>query len=170
MSVLRGAPSRIDAGLANGVHMRRSVIHRQASVCGAVPFTTMSMTFPKSLIVLALITISIPPSDAATVSWDASDDTSIHGYRLYRAEGTCAVHGYFFLTNSYGVGTSGLITDPDVGGTYCHFLTAFNSAGESLPSTVVEFLYVIEPPPQCSSKAYCRTLRGKARKQCLACQ
>lgn len=109
-------------------------------------------------------------SFAATANWDSSSDASIQGYRLYRAEGTCALHGYFFLTNSYGVVTSGAITDPTTGGTYCHFLTAFNTAGESVPSVLIEFSYTIAEPPQCPSVSYCRTLKGQARKNCLACK
>ena len=119
--------------------------------------------------ILLLLLLS-SPSFAATANWDSSSDASIQGYRLYRAEGTCAVHGYFFLTNSYGVVTSGAITDPTTGGSYCHYLTAFNAGGESGPSAFVEYVYTIAEPPQCPSVSYCRTLKGQARKNCLACK
>ncbi len=122
---------------------------------------------------LLLIAISISPLSncfATTAGWDASSDSSIQGYRLYRADGTCLLHGYFSIVNTYGQVTSGTVTDPSTGGTYCHFLTAFNSAGESAPSNMVEYNYVITPPPQCPPISYCKTLRGRERKQCLACQ
>lgn len=108
---------------------------------------------------------------AATASWTAVDDPSLQGYRLYRAEGTCALHGYFEVVNNYGLVTSGPVTDPAMGGTYCHYLTAYNEGGESPISNVVEFAYFISrPPPQCPDVSYCKTLKGQARKQCLACR
>jgi len=105
---------------------------------------------------------------AATATWDGTSDPTVAGYRLYRAEGTCALHGYFTLVQTYGVTTSGPVPNPATGGTYCHFLTAFNGAGESGISNYAEFVY--PSLPQCPDTSYCRTLKGQARKQCLACK
>lgn len=123
-----------------------------------------------AILTVLLLVLNPLGSIAATVHWDASSDTSIQGYRLYRAEGTCALHGYFFLTNYYGVVTSGAITDPTTGGAHCHYMTAVNAGGESVPSAFVEYVYIIAEPPQCPSVSYCRTLKGQARKNCLSCK
>lgn len=37
------------------------------------------------------------------------------------------------------------------------------------PTMFVEYAYTA-PPPQCPDRSYCMTLKGKARRQCLACQ
>lgn len=84
------------------------------------------------------------PSWAATATWDAVPDAE--GYKLYRAPGTCATPGAFATINTYGLVTSGAITNPAANGTYCHKLTAFNAAGESPFSNTVEFKYTVLPP------------------------
>lgn len=121
------------------------------------------------LLVFLLLFPSI--SAAATASWDAVADSELQGYKLYRAPGSCDNHGYFEFVNLYGVTTSGPVTDPSDSGTYCHYLTAFNAGGESTISNLVEFVYTVVPtPPQCPDVTYCQTLKGKARRKCLACQ
>lgn len=94
------------------------------------------------LFVLAVLLPSL--SFAATASWDAVPDAE--GYRLYRAPGACANPGAFATVNTYGLVTTGAITNPTANGTYCHKLTAFNSAGESPFSNTVEFKYTVLPP------------------------
>lgn len=84
---------------------------------------------------------------AATASWDAVVDPELTGYRLYRAPGPCSNPGAFAIVNTYGVVTTGPVANPTVNGTYCHRLTAYNPAGESLFSNTVELKYVVNPPP-----------------------
>lgn len=115
------------------------------------------------------IAIIAAPSRAATANWDQADVTHIQGYRLYAAEGACSNPSYFVFVQAYGAVFSGPVPTPVEGGTFCYFLTAYNSIGESLPSNRAEFAFPV-PPPQCPSVAYCKTLRGKARKECLACK
>lgn len=104
-----------------------------------------------------------------TASWTPVSSQPLDGYRLYRAQGTCLLHGYFTAVQQYGLVSSGPVPDPLDGGTYCHFLVAFNVAGESAPSNYVEYTYTA-PLPQCPDTAHCLTLKGKARRKCLACQ
>ena len=119
------------------------------------------------LTILLMVFTSL--AHAATANWDAVVDPELQGYRLYIASGSCVYPGEFSPLVTYGLVTSGDVPAPQVNGTYCYRLTAFNSGGESGPSNTVEWTYVT-PPPQCPSVAYCRTLKGQARKQCLACQ
>ena len=114
------------------------------------------------------VTLWASVSLATTASWDAVVDPDLQSYQLYIASGSCAYHGEFFPLVSYGLVTSGDVPDPQVSGTYCYRLTAFNSGGESPPSNLAELTYTV-PPPQCPSTEYCNTLKGKARRQCLAC-
>ena len=124
----------------------------------------------KALGLLALLSIvGVAVAFAETASWNPVSSQPLDGYRLYRAQGTCYLHGYFVMVQQYGPVSSGPVSDPGDGGTYCHFLVAFNQAGESAPSNYVEYAYTA-PPPQCPDKAYCMTLKGKARRKCLACQ
>lgn len=96
---------------------------------------------------IALVLVLLAPSAyAATASWTAVNDPDLQGYRLYRAPGTCANPGAFATVNTYGVVTSGPVTNPATNGTYCHKLTAFNAAGESPFSNSVELKYVTNPP------------------------
>ena len=120
-------------------------------------------------IVAFALTLFLWPSVgfAATASWRASPDAQ--GYKLYRAEGSCAAPGWFTYTAQYGQVTSGPIPDPTVGGPHCHFITASNDAGESPVSNYAEFSYTVTPPPECPEVTYCRTLKGQARKHCLQC-
>lgn len=97
------------------------------------------------LVFLALFLPSV--SFAATASWDAVVDADLQGYNLYRAPGACATPGAFAKINTYGLVTSGPVANPTANGTYCHKITAFNPAGESLFSNTVEFKYVVNPPP-----------------------
>lgn len=84
---------------------------------------------------------------AATASWDAVVDSELQGYHLYRAPGSCANPGPFSKINSYGLVTSGAVSNPAANGTFCHRLTAFNAAGESPFSNTTEFKYLVNPPP-----------------------
>jgi hypothetical protein len=93
-----------------------------------------------------VVTLWASVSLAATASWDAVIDPDLQGYRLYRAPGTCATPGAFAAVNTYGVVTTGPVTNPAENGTYCHRLTAFNTAGESPFSNSVELKYVVNPP------------------------
>lgn len=95
---------------------------------------------------LSVITVAIESVNAATASWTAVSDSELQGYKLYRAPGTCTSPGAFATVQTYGLVTSGAIPDPATNGTYCHRLTAFNPAGESLFSNTVEFKYVVNPP------------------------
>lgn len=85
-------------------------------------------------------------SFAATASWDAVADPDLQGYNLYRASGSCVTPGAFAKVQSYGLVTSGPAPNPATNGTYCHKLTAFNAAGESVFSNTSEFKYVLFPP------------------------
>lgn len=95
---------------------------------------------------LNAITAGIENVFAATASWTAVSDPELHGYKLYRAPGTCAAPGAFATVQTYGLVTSGPVPNPATNGTYCHRLTAFNAAGESPFSNTVEFKYVTNPP------------------------
>ena len=96
---------------------------------------------------ILLLLLLIPSSlFAATASWDAVVDPDLQGYNLYRAPGSCATPGPFAKVNTYGLVTSGPVSNPTVNGTYCHKITAFNPAGESLFSNTVELKYVLFPP------------------------
>lgn len=81
---------------------------------------------------------------SATASWNAVPDAE--GYKLYRATGTCANPGAFATVDTYGLVTTGTVTNPSANGTYCHRLTAFNAAGESPFSNTVEYKYTVTPP------------------------
>lgn len=95
------------------------------------------------VVIIAALAVA-SPSWAATATWDAVADAE--GYKLYRALGTCANPGAFATVNTYGLVTTGAITNPPANGTYCHKLTAFNSVGESPFSNTVEFKYTVLPP------------------------
>lgn len=97
------------------------------------------------LFLLLLVCVGVySPGFAATATWDAVPDAE--GYKLYRAPGTCANPGAFATVNTYGLVTTGAITNPPANGTYCHKLTAFNSVGESPFSNTVEFKYTVTGP------------------------
>lgn len=123
----------------------------------------------KSLYLSFVMLLPCALAFAETASWEPVTSQPLDGYRLYRAQGTCMLHGYFTPVQQYGPVSSGSVPDPLDGQTYCHFLVAFNSAGESTPSNYVEYTYTA-PPPQCPEVSYCMTLKRKARRQCLACQ
>jgi hypothetical protein len=98
------------------------------------------------MLILLFILVFPSISFAATASWDAVADPELQGYRLYRAPGPCSNPGAFATVNTYGVVTTGTVTNPSANGTYCHRLTAFNPAGESPFSNTVELKYVVVPP------------------------
>lgn len=99
------------------------------------------------VLLLVFVALGIPiTSYAATASWDAVVDSELQGYNLYRAPGTCATPGAFAKVQTYGVVTSGAVPNPSTNGLYCHKMTAFNQAGESVFSNTVEFKYVVVPP------------------------
>jgi hypothetical protein len=95
------------------------------------------------VVIIAALAVA-SPSWAATATWDAVPEAD--GYKLYRAPGTCANPGAFATVNTYGLVTTGAITNPTTNGTYCHKLTAFNAAGESPFSNTAEFRYTVVPP------------------------
>lgn len=97
------------------------------------------------LVLLALLLPSV--SWATTASWEAVVDPDLQGYKLYRAPGTCDNPGAFAMVNTYGVVTTGTVANPATNGTYCHKMTAFNPAGESIFSNTVEYKYIVNPPP-----------------------
>ena len=99
------------------------------------------------LVMIAVMVLLGGPAFAATASWDAVNDPDLQGYRLYRAPGSCVTPGAFATVNTYGVVTEGPVTNPSTNGTYCHRLTAFNAAGESPFSNMVELRYTVNPPP-----------------------
>ena len=119
-------------------------------------------------LVLACV-IGVPLAFGETASWNPGSSQPLDGYRLYRAQGSCYLHGSFEMVQQYGPVSSGPLPDTGDGATYCHFLVAFNRAGESVPSNYVEYTYAASPP-QCPDRSYCLTLKGKARRQCLACR
>lgn len=84
---------------------------------------------------------------AATAEWTAVADPELQGYKLYRAPGACASPGAYATVQTYGLVTSGPIPNPTANGLYCHKLTAFSPAGESLFSNTAEYKYVVVPPP-----------------------
>lgn len=88
----------------------------------------------------------MPLVHAATADWLAVTDATLQGYNLYRAPGSCATPGAFAKVASYGIVTSGAVPNPATNGTYCHKLTAFNLAGESVFSNTAELTYVVNPP------------------------
>jgi hypothetical protein len=105
---------------------------------------------------------------AATASWNAVTSDGVAGYALYQAPGACDVAVTYDKVIVYGLVTSGPIPTP-ADGTYCYAVTAFDVLGqESEYSNRVEFTFVT--PPVCLAESYCRTLKGLARKQCLACR
>lgn len=89
---------------------------------------------------------SMPLARAATADWLAVTDATLQGYNLYRAPGSCATPGAFAKVATYGLVTSGAVPNPAANGTYCHKLTAFNLAGESVFSNTAELTYVVNPP------------------------
>lgn len=67
-------------------------------------------------VLIATLLFLTAPVYATTARWDAGTDSSIQGYRLYRAEGSCMNPMYFVPIQTYGVVTSGAVTDPASGG------------------------------------------------------
>lgn len=102
----------------------------------------------KSLLVVFSLLVGLAVSDgfAATASWDANVDPDLQGYKLYRAPGSCTTPGAFATVQTYGLVTSGAVPNPATNGVYCHRLTAFNAAGESPFSNMVEYKYIVNPP------------------------
>lgn len=97
--------------------------------------------------IILAVTLFVPTLGlAATASWDAVADPDLQGYNLYRAPGVCASPGAFAKVQTYGVVTSGAIPNPSANGDYCHRITAFNQAGESVFSNTAGFKYVVNPP------------------------
>lgn len=81
------------------------------------------------------------PTTNVRLTWDASPDASVTGYRLYNG----VVSGIY--TNSVTVGNSltGTISNLFVGTTYYFVATAYTASGvESLPSN--EVIYTVQSP------------------------
>ena len=79
---------------------------------------------------------------AFSISWDASPDPSVIGYRVYY--GTAS--GNYTTTLSVGTATSVVIPDPPAGVAYYAVVTACDAASiESLPSA--EASYIAAPGP-----------------------
>ncbi len=98
------------------------------------------------LLILIISILTSSSAFAATAAWDAVVDADLQGYNLYRAPGACATPGAFAKVQTYGTVTTGAIPNPSTNGTYCHKITAFNPAGESIFSNTAEFKYVVLPP------------------------
>jgi Fibronectin type III domain len=95
--------------------------------------TWLNQTIPVTLIIS-------PPSgggggttSSATLAWNAVTNTPITGYRVYVGE---APRQYSRTINA-GAITSSTVSSLTVGRTYYFCVTAYNSAGESSPSTEV---------------------------------
>ena len=91
------------------------------------------------------------PAFAVMLAWDQHTDSSVLGYNFYWVEsGTSNTP---FVKNLPGIDTVTYTVDdlylkPDV--EYDFYVTAYNSTGESPPSTVVKWTRVVPPytPPQ----------------------
>lgn len=122
-----------------------------------------------AILLMIMLSLSAAVSArAATASWTEVAEPDIQGYRLYVAAGTCAYPGPFVLLQTYGMVSSGEVPTPDLAGTYCYKLTAFTQDAESDFSNAAEYTFM-PPPNTCPSVSYCNTLKGRAKKQCLAC-
>ena len=73
------------------------------------------------------------PTKSATLTWNAVTSTAVSGYKVYVGE---APHLYTRTIN-VGTATSSTISSLTVGKMYYFAITAYNSAGESPPSTEV---------------------------------
>lgn len=90
-------------------------------------------TVPVTLIVSPSSTPPPPNTRSVTLAWNAVTNTPITGYRVYVGE---APRQYSRTINA-GTVTSSTVSSLTVGRTYYFCVTAYNSAGESSPSTEV---------------------------------
>lgn len=90
--------------------------------------------------------IATTTAHSVTLTWTASTSTGITGYNVYRNTTTtnsCS------LTEAFLVGVGNVLTYTDTavtnGASYCYYVTALSSGGESAPSN--EALAQIPTPP-----------------------
>jgi hypothetical protein len=97
---------------------------------------TPSIARSCSLLLLGLLLLTSSVCNAFTISWDASLDPTVLGYRVHY--GTSS--GNYTMTVDAGKANSLRITDPPAGVTYYAVVTAYAFASiESLPSEEVSY-------------------------------
>lgn len=95
--------------------------------------TWCTNTEPVTLIVSASTTSSTSTTSSATLKWNAITSTAVSGYKVYVGEAP----RQYSRTINVGSVTSSTVSSLTVGRTYYFAVTAYNSAGESSPSTEV---------------------------------
>jgi hypothetical protein len=76
---------------------------------------------------------SPPATSSAILTWDAVTNTPVNGYKVYVGEAP----SLYTRTMNVGTVTSSTVSNLTVGRTYYFAVTAYNNAGESVPSNEV---------------------------------
>lgn len=95
--------------------------------------TWCTNTAPVTLIVSPSTTTTSSTTSSATLKWNAVTGTTVSGYKVYVGEAP----RQYSRTINVGTVTSSTVSSLAVGRTYYFAVTAYNSAGESMPSTEV---------------------------------
>ena len=95
--------------------------------------TWQTKAIPVTLIVSPSTTPPPSTTSSATLRWNAVTGTTVSGYRVYVGEAP----RLYTRTINVGTVTSSTVNSLTVGRTYYFVVTAYNSAGESPPSTEV---------------------------------
>lgn len=95
--------------------------------------TWCTNTVPVTLILSPSTTSTTTTTKSATLTWNAVTGATVSGYKVYVGEAP----RQYSRTINVGTVTSSTVSSLTVGRTYYFAVTAYNSAGESSPSTEV---------------------------------